>query len=305
MRQIYFLWGALLAFSFSSSLFAQDCSSLIQDAHQAGQAQLVRSQAKILVMRGVDAYSVQFLCDKSGLQLKIFSKGSTRLEEGDELIFGAQDAAFLNIAFETRAEQSKVGETPVSVNTLQLDSGSLEWLANHDISTLYIRRADQEQLRKYTLDPQRQSELNSLVDCFAQTVKSELVTNRPSNAQEVKYPGAARVAGNYVRSDIKEGQSTPSSATGATTKGDNQALTAVSDRDIAALQSEREKVRQAREQLAAERTKLEEARMAVQEQISANRAEVDKQAKLCQEQVAQAREQALLAVKAAEEQARE
>ncbi len=305
MRQIYFLWGALLALSFSPSLLAQDCSTLIQDAHQIGQAQLVRSQVKILVMRGVDAYSVQFLCDKSGLQLKIFSKGSSRLEEGDELIFGAQDAAFLNIAFETRAEQSKVGETPVSVNTLQLDSGSLAWLANHDISTLYIRKADQEQLRKYTLDPQRQTELNGLVDCFAQTVKSELVTNRPSNAQEVKYPGAARIAGNYVRSENQTADNTTDLLARNSSPDNNQSLNVASDRDIAALKEEREKVKQAREQLAAERDKLEAARLAVQEEVSANRAEVDKQAKLCQAQVAQAREEALSAVKAAEEQSKE
>lgn len=270
-----------------------------------GSAQLIRSQVKILVMRGVDAYSVQFLCDKSGLQLKLFSKGSNRLEEGDELIFGAQEAAFLNIAFETRAEQSKVGETPVSVNTLQLDSRSLEWLADHPISTLYIRKADQEQLRKYTLDPQRQNELNSLVDCFAQTLNSELVSDRPSNAQEVKYPGAARKAGNYVRSESEEAENTLREAESHSALAPQPNLSTAGDQDIAALQSEREKVKQAREQLAAERAKLEEARLAVQEQVSASRAEVEKQTKLCQEQVAQAREQALSAVKAAEEQSRE
>ncbi len=285
----YNLLCVVLSFFCFTTAYAQDCSSSIKDAHQLGQAQLVRSQVKILVMRGVDAYSTQFVCDKSGLQLKVFSKGSTRLDAGDELIFGSSAGDFLNIAFENIAEESKVGENTVSINSLQLDQESLQWLNSHSISTLYIRlAANQDQLRKYTLDPQRQSDFTEMIRCFKQTLQAELINDRSSNAQVLKYPGEARMAMAHKPS--------PSSF-----EEDNSSNTTLAKaQQNVSLHHEQAAVETARQQLAAEKEQLTQAKNQIIAQLSNERQAATDALTSLQNDVKKAREQAIAAIREAE-----
>lgn len=291
MQQIYLLLCVVMSIACSSSLFAQNCPSFIQDAHQLAQTQLIRTKVQPLVMRGVESYSAQLICDQSGLTLKMLAEGSRPFRTGDELIFGAK-GAFLNLAFTHEGERAMVGDAPVSTNLLSLDVDDIDWFNAHPVTTIFIRTPDREGVRKITLPEERRSQFNELMGCFSTTINRELIADRKSNALEVKYPGEPRPFGSYEATPVADVAANP--VPGEAEARDDAAIAGLRA-DLSALRQE------VQAQIEAERRKVTTEKKRLAEELAAAReatiAAIDAQG----EAVVKARERGRLAVEAADQ----
>jgi hypothetical protein len=167
---LYFLSGITTA-------NAQECNALIVRNVNIGGTHIVQTVSQVLVVRGNYSYSIELLNDDKGLRAKIISKSGVEFNQEDEIIFVDSTMERRSYRFVEMGEMITDGSVPIYQNVLQLNMTAVEWLAASFITTIYIRNNVSKEMRKFTVNPNRQSEFRQLATCFYQTLDPSKVVD--------------------------------------------------------------------------------------------------------------------------------
>ncbi len=158
----------ILPFVLVTNFFAQNCDQIIADNRMLKGIQLLTTQQFTLIIRGTYSYSIEFINDELGITAKMFSKGGVQFNRDDEIIFMDANRNRKSYRFINMNVIEKQGNTPVHQNILQLDLAAIKWFANASIHTFYIKNNTSNQMRKMTVNPNRQADLMKQANCFLQ-----------------------------------------------------------------------------------------------------------------------------------------
>ena len=136
MRLSIFLFFILFFTGFS--LQAQNCPGLIVENKTLGSSQILKSKDQTIVIRGTYSYSIEFNTSTSGIVAKVYSNGGVEFNQDDEIIFTDITKKRQSYRFVEMGEVKKSGNTPIFINTLQLDMAAIDWFANTKINTLSL-----------------------------------------------------------------------------------------------------------------------------------------------------------------------
>ena len=164
MRLSIFLF--FLLFISSYSLQAQNCPNLIVENKTLGSSQILKSKDQTIVIRGTYSYSIEFNTSTNGIVAKVYSNGGVEFNQDDEIIFTDVTKKRQSYRFVEMGEVKKSGNTPIFINTLQLDMAAIEWFANSPINTLYLRNNVTNKMLKLTVTSNRQADFKNLAKCF-------------------------------------------------------------------------------------------------------------------------------------------
>ncbi|MBL7794670.1 MAG: hypothetical protein JNK77_20210, partial [Saprospiraceae bacterium] len=157
-------------------LFGQDCGAWIAENKVVGGTHILKSHPVTLVVRGNYSYSIEIMSDDRGIIAKMYSKAGVEFNQEDELIVLDMGQNRRSFRFIGMGEMTQDKGTPVHQNILQLDLPAVQWFSSSDIATLYIKNNISNEMRKFTVNPNRQLELRQAATCFMQMIdKSKVV----------------------------------------------------------------------------------------------------------------------------------
>ena len=158
-------------------VFAQNCSSFIADDRIIGGTHLLKTHPQTLVVRGNYSYSIELITDEKGVLGRVYSKGGVDFNQGDEIIFMDGTSTRKAYRFIEMGEMKTESGTPIHVNLLQLDVAAVEWFSNSNIVTIYIKNNISNEMRKFTVNANRQTSFRSSSVCFGQNLKRDKIND--------------------------------------------------------------------------------------------------------------------------------
>jgi hypothetical protein len=154
-----------------------------------GGTQLLKTIPEVIIVRGTYTYSVDFRNERNGIFARVYSKGGEIFNQNDELIFIDDKNTRRSFRFVEMGEMSTDGGTPAHQNTLALDLASMQWFAENVMTTVFIKNNVKNQMLKFTVNTNRQSEFQSLASCFSQKLNKNLVNDKPLVGNERQVSG--------------------------------------------------------------------------------------------------------------------
>ncbi len=147
--------------SAKKNLTDNDCPIIIENKKING-IQFVRTDSRLIIMRGNYSYTITFFNDKSRIFAQIISTGSFGLNLDDQVVFinsSGQEKTFkfVNIGLYEKMKNR---------NNLQIDREGLKWMANSTIVGVNFINFVDKMKYKYTILPKRGAELRNMVNCF-------------------------------------------------------------------------------------------------------------------------------------------
>ncbi|MEK7254593.1 MAG: hypothetical protein AAB316_07610, partial [Bacteroidota bacterium] len=263
--------------------FAQNCEALIAEDKTIGGAHILKTAAQTFVVRGNYTYSMDFRNDEAGIVAKVYSKAGELFNQNDELIFVDMNGTRRSYRFIEMGEMVKEGGTPIHQNTMKLDLAAIEWFAGSIIREIFIKNNVKNQMLKFTITPNRQTEFQAMAHCFNQKLNKSLVNDTP-------------LGGNP-----NTGGSEPVSKTNTPQTKRVADISQLNDQELADLY---EQLRQTKErvktEIAAENDRLEKFKSQMQEEMAAERAKVNEEKTKYAQEVLEARKRSQEEIAAAQ-----
>ena len=169
----------LLILVFAVKLDAQNCSSVITDDRTVAGTHLLRTAPETVVVRGNYSYSIEFSNEVKGVVGVVYSKGGEVFNQDDEIIFMDGSGTRKSYRFIEMGEMTRQSGTPVHKNVLQLDLAAINWFSKAQINTLYIKNNISNQMRKLTVNSNRQTAFRTMAICFLQNLDKTAVQDTP------------------------------------------------------------------------------------------------------------------------------
>ncbi|MBK8705953.1 MAG: hypothetical protein IPN33_21955 [Saprospiraceae bacterium] len=255
-------------------LFGQDCGAWIAENKVVGGTHILRSQPVTLVVRGNYSYSIEIMSDDRGIIAKMYSKAGVEFNQEDELIVLDMGQNRRSFRFIGMGEMTQDKGTPVHQNILQLDLPAVQWFSSSDIATLYIKNNINNEMRKFTDNPNRQLELRHAATCFMQMIDKSKVVE--VDITEVAKPTA-------------DGKEKPISATKTNVKKPVD-MSSLSDDELNAMRKELKDTKdKLRAEIEEEKVKAGQIKQQLQQEVALARENAAQQKKLYADEVLEAR----------------
>jgi len=172
----------ILCLTLCQQVSHSQCSNWIIDNAVVAGNQLVKTKPMTLVVRGNYTYSIEFKATDRGIQAKMVSKAGVEFNQDDEVIFMDRLETRKSYRFTEMGELKRVGSTPIHENLLQMDMAAIKWMNSTPPTTIYIKSNTSNEMRKFTVNPNRQAEFTQLIKCFYNTLD-------PSKVKDIKLEG--------------------------------------------------------------------------------------------------------------------
>ncbi|MEM0995362.1 MAG: hypothetical protein AAGI49_20180, partial [Bacteroidota bacterium] len=171
-------------FSLFAILFvqAQNCDLLISEDKVIDDIHILRTEPQTLVVRGSYSYSITIRNERKGILATMTSKAGVEFNQDDEIIFMDANRVRKSYRFIGSSESDRSGEIPVFSNVLQLDMAAVKWLSGTSINTIYLKNNIDNQMRKFTVNANRQTEFKQMASCFIQKLDPNMVNDTEINA---------------------------------------------------------------------------------------------------------------------------
>lgn len=172
-----FLTGLFLTLGICQAtvLLSQNCESQIIEDRVIGNMHVLKTNPQTVVVRGTYTYSLDLRNDNNGIVARVYSKGGELFNQNDELIFIDDQQNRRSYRFVEMGEMSKDGGSPVHQNTLQLDLSAIEWFSTSMMSIIFIKNNVKNQMLKFTVNPNRQTDFQLMANCFYQKLDKNMV----------------------------------------------------------------------------------------------------------------------------------
>ncbi|MFT4972408.1 MAG: hypothetical protein ACI9JY_001612, partial [Saprospiraceae bacterium] len=266
---------------------AQSCATIIADNRNVGGIQLLRTFPETMVVRGNYSYSIEFSNEEKGVVGVVFSKGGELFNQDDELIFTDGSGNRKTYRFIEMGEMTRQRNAPVHKNILQLDLAAIDWFTRTNITTIYIKNNISNQMRKLTVNLNRQVAFKNMARCFQQTLNASGVRDKKLVGNDFS-AGSRKISstGNSTKSQENSGPSVSSTGSGRT-----QETVDMNDSEVKALRKELAdtKVR-LREEILAEKAKADGIKSQIQEEIKFARTSGEEQKAAFAQEVLAARQ---------------
>ncbi|HQU61373.1 MAG TPA: cell envelope integrity protein TolA, partial [Saprospiraceae bacterium] len=275
MRSIQF--ALLLLPLLIPAMAHSQCEALITEDRVIEGTHVLRTINQTLVVRGNYTYSLELRSDNKGITAKMFSKAGVEFNQDDEIIFMDENTVRRSYRFIDMGEVITEGGTPVYYNILQLDLGAIQWFANSNITTLYIKNNISKEMRKFTINDSRKAEFSQLVACFSQKLDR-------SKVNDVELTDNVITVAPSPKSEDKQGAATPPGKA-------RPAANPADEAEVNALRQELQEVKERlRQEIAAEKARAEEIKSRLQQEVALAQENAAAQKKKYADEVVEARQ---------------
>jgi len=142
------------------------CSDIIKSTQPFEDMVMVKTNWQFLVVRGSYTYGLDLENTEDGIIANFTSKGGVELEEGDEIIFADAAQNREPYRFVGMGKVHSEGGLPLNTNILQLDEAAIKRFASTRITVIYIKNNSRNEMRKFTVNANRQAEFQQMAKCF-------------------------------------------------------------------------------------------------------------------------------------------
>ena len=291
----YYIYSilTLLFFTFGNVANSQNCSNIIAENKTISGTHILRTNPQTIVVRGNYTYSMELMNDDKGILGKVYSKAGVTFNLDDEVIFMDYGGNRKAYRFIEMGEMDRSGGTPVHQNVLQLDLTAVKWFAKTTISTIYIKNNISNEMRKFTVNSNRQTEFRNMANCFVSSLNTSLINDKPLVGNDLS-----------TRSKISSTSPRPEEGTKSgdpiskTRSGNNpQSIEELDDGELARLRKELKQTKdQLRAEIQAERDKADNAKQLMAEEVSTSRQQAEEQKATYAQEVLEARKKSQIEI---------
>ncbi|MBK8557516.1 MAG: hypothetical protein IPL65_17975 [Lewinellaceae bacterium] len=171
----------LLLLLSSSSLFSQDCASVMTDNKKIGGVQFISTNNLTIVVRARYSYQMQIFANEKGIFGRMTSIGGIEFNQDDQVLFADANGVERSYRF-VNMDEVLPGSVPSHRNILQLDKEAVEWLSISTIGYVTYINFVSRQKHKFEVSPNRQVDLNKMAGCFLAALDPNYLLDGPRAA---------------------------------------------------------------------------------------------------------------------------